>query len=464
MNSADLDFAGSATRGSTEGKAPLRAFERFDCVVVEGEEAQQEVREWMEAEHWLKSFRPVGHSLVQMIKEKGQAVAVVQWSACAYHLKDREQWIGWNAMQCAQRRKLVVNNVRYLVRDRSPNLASKALAKAVESLAGQWREKYGYEPLVAETFTDPATHQGTCYKAAGWTPLGLTKGSRRHRAEFYVPGQSRKLLWVKALRPDARELLCARELAPPQAAGEDPGRGCPLGLRVAEMQSLTEALRDVPDPRRHNRCVYLAPILSCLCFGMLCGATNLNAMVRQAHRLSQAQRREIGLRAGQGGKRRRAQSGVGAGKGRRFIPIPSYETFRRVLASIDLEALAAVLSQWLSAHRSALPAHYALDGKTIRKTLGHIVTLCDAENGVPVAVAATTQLGGEQEASRRLLRRESTVLLNATVTADALFANPENAHLICSEKGGDYLISLKDNQPKLAAAAAETLEAAPFLT
>lgn len=152
MNSADLDFAGAATHGCTKPKAPLRAFVRFDCVVVEGAEAQVEMREWMEAEHWLKSFRPVGHSLVQVIKEKGQAVAVVQWSACAYHLKDREQWIGWNAMQCAQRRKLVVNNVRFLVRDRSPNLASKALAKSVEALAGQWREKYGYEPLIAETF------------------------------------------------------------------------------------------------------------------------------------------------------------------------------------------------------------------------------------------------------------------------------------------------------------------------
>jgi hypothetical protein len=226
------------------------------------------------------------------------------------------------------------------------------------------------------------------------------------------------------------------------------------------LQSLAQALRRVPDPRRNNRCVYLAPILSCLCIGMLRGATNLNAMVRHAHQLSQPQRRELGLRA----KRRRVSSQEGPKKESRFIPIPSYETFRRVLASIDLEALAAVLSQWLSAHRSALPAHYALDGKVIRQTLGHIVTLCDAENGVPVALAATPQMGGEQEASRRLLRRESTILLNVTVTADALFANQENVHLICSEKGGDYLISLKDNQPKLAAAAAKTLEVAPFLT
>ena len=64
---------------------------------------------------------------------EGQAVAVVQWSACAYHLKDREQWIGWNAMQCAQRRKFVVNNVRFLVRDHSPNLVSKALPRVQEN-------------------------------------------------------------------------------------------------------------------------------------------------------------------------------------------------------------------------------------------------------------------------------------------------------------------------------------------
>ena len=71
MNSVDFDGAGLGPRGSAEDKPLLRAFERTDCVVVEREEAKEEVREWMEAEHWLTSFRPVGHSLVQVIKEKG---------------------------------------------------------------------------------------------------------------------------------------------------------------------------------------------------------------------------------------------------------------------------------------------------------------------------------------------------------------------------------------------------------
>ena len=61
---------------------------------------------------------------------------------------------------------LVVKNVRFLVRDHSPHRASKT----VGALPDQWREKYGYEPLVAETFVDPGTHQGTCYKAAGEDP------------------------------------------------------------------------------------------------------------------------------------------------------------------------------------------------------------------------------------------------------------------------------------------------------
>ena len=107
---------------------------------------------WLEAEHFLGSFKPVGHSLIHIIRENGEPVAVIQWAACAYHLKDREAWIGWNGLTCARRRNLVVNNVRFLVRGvaQRPNLASKALAHSVKALASHWREHFGYEPLLCE--------------------------------------------------------------------------------------------------------------------------------------------------------------------------------------------------------------------------------------------------------------------------------------------------------------------------
>jgi hypothetical protein len=409
---------------------------------------------WLEAEHFLGSFKAVGHSLMHIIRENGEPVAVIQWAACAYHLKDREAWIGWDALTCARRRNLVVNNVRFLVREaaRRPNLASKALAHSVKALAAHWSEHFGYQPLLCETFTDIESHAGTCYKAAGWTPLGLTAGSARQRAEFYVRHDRPKKLWVKALRPDARERLCAKTLAPEHAAGQTEGKGAPLPLKASMLVPLAQALRAVPDPRARNRQHLIAPLLCLIALGLLCGGTNLNAIVRHIRRLTPAQLRLLGIR----GKKISPQSRHYSYKA------PDYETFRQLLCRVDLDAFARVLSTWLSAHRGALPAQLALDGKKVRGTLGTIVTLCDVETDVPVALAATTQEGGEQACARELLRREDTVLLNATVSLDALYTNADNARLIVQEKGGDYIISVKDNQPALAAHTADALRGTPF--
>jgi hypothetical protein len=418
-------------------------------------EEKTAVAGWLEAEHFLGSFKPVGHSLIHVIREDGEPVAVVQWAACAYRLKDREAWIGWNGLTCARRRNLIVNNVRFLVREaaRRPNLASKALAHSVRTLAAHWQEHFGYEPLLCETFTDIESHAGTCYKAAGWTPLGLTEGNRRQRADFYVPNDRPKKLWIKPLRPDARERLCAKNLAPEHAAGQTIGKGAPLPLTAKQLQPLAAALRAVPDPRAKNRQNLIGPLLSLIALGLLCGGTSLSAIVRHAQRLTQAQLRLLGIR----GKRRAPGSKVW------IYTMPNYEVFRDLLCRIDLDAFARILSEWLSAHRGALPAHLALDGKRVRGELGTIVTLCDIEQKVPVAIAATTAPGGEQACARDMLRRESTVLTGSTVSADALYTNSENARLIVQEKGGDYLLSVRDNQPTLEQHLRGQLQSAPFL-
>lgn len=437
-------------------------FGTFTVTVADEAAERLEAASWLEAEHFLGSFKPVGHSFVQIIREDGQPVALMQWAASAYHLKDREAHLGWDKLTCAKRRNLIVNNVRFLVREaaRRPNLASKCLAAAVNALASQWRERFGYEPLFAETFTDPESHAGTCYKAAGWTPLGLTDGNSRQRVEFYVPNDRPKKLWIKPLRDDARQRLCAAELAPEHAAGETTGKGAPLPVTLKTLRPLAAALRDVPDPRSRNRFHSLPAMLCCLCIGLLCGAANLNAILRAAAKLTQAQRRQLGLR-------QRTRGGLYA--------IPTYETFRTLLHDLDLDALGRVLSTWLGEHRGSLPAHLAIDAKTIRKNLGLIVTLCDIEQKVPVAIAANPQQlppdagpdekrTGELTTARLLLRSDEVNLLNCTVSGDALYANDENARLIVQEKGGDYLFGLKDNQPTVFGYAQSQLEGTPFLS
>ena len=99
----------------------------FSTSVALGSDDKFLAHQWLEAEHFLGSFKPVGHSLCHLIYEDGALVAIVQWAACAYHLKDREAFIGWSSLQCAKRRNLIVNNVRFLVLDsaRRPNLARK---------------------------------------------------------------------------------------------------------------------------------------------------------------------------------------------------------------------------------------------------------------------------------------------------------------------------------------------------
>jgi hypothetical protein len=131
-------------------------------------------------------------------------VGLLVWGPAAYKLKDRERWIGWSVPQRLQRLKLVVQNRRFLLlspKGAEPNLASQVLGAACKALAAHWRQRFGYAPLLAESFTDPEAYAGTCYKASGWEPVGMSEGYSRHRPDFYLPNQRPKRLWLKALCP-----------------------------------------------------------------------------------------------------------------------------------------------------------------------------------------------------------------------------------------------------------------------
>jgi len=117
---------------------------------------------------------------------------------------------------------------------------------------------------------------------------------------------------------------------------------------------------------------------------------------------------------------------------------------------VELDALARALTDWLQSHADELPRTLAVDGKTIRDHLGLIVTLVDAEEGTPVAVAANPAgKGHELKTTQALLASPQVNLTNAMVTADSLHCQDQTAHIITREKGGDYLLQLRDNQPTL---------------
>lgn len=74
---------------------------------------------------------------------------------------------------------------------------------------------------MAETFTDIEQFEGTCYKAAGWQPSGITKGfTREHRADYSFRNNHPKKLWLRPLnRNDNSAINNALITSAPPPAG-----------------------------------------------------------------------------------------------------------------------------------------------------------------------------------------------------------------------------------------------------
>src|SRR6266571_3475265 len=126
---------------------------RFDQLLIEG--------------HYLHSAEFVGEQLRYVAEYQAQWVALLVWSAGAYKLKLREEWIGWSDRQKRRRLPLVVNNSRFFIPEpyHIPNLASKVMKLVLERLSLDWEQAYHHAVLVAETFVDPERYRGTTYKA-----------------------------------------------------------------------------------------------------------------------------------------------------------------------------------------------------------------------------------------------------------------------------------------------------------
>ena len=447
-------IASDAMATDVDSSAP-RAEGELVVRMAEGDEV-----EWFDGQlrdhHYLGAGRPVGDYLRQIVEVRGRPAALLVWGPACYALKDRDRWINWSARQRVERLKLIVQNRRFLVlaaKGAEPNLASRTMGAALRALAGQWQQRHGYRPLLAESFTDPEAYAGTCYKASNWEAVGCSEGYSRHRADFYVPNERPKRLWLRPLVVDARRQLGAVTL-PPECQGGviAPPTGV-LPLSQPQMLSLWEVLREAPDPRGKNVRFRIGAVLTLVALALLAGRRDFSEIARFATTLSQRQRHLLGLPRKQGT--------------RMFWEVPSYSVFYQLLSRMDPDRLAGLLAGWLQSHAGELPQALAMDGKMIREHLG-VLTLAQHEDGAPQAVALFDQKEGtarcEQTVASALLET-LPALDGKTITADALHTQKANARRI-AEKGGEYLLQIKANQPVLLAhaQALDALPHTPFLS
>jgi len=145
--------------------------------------------------------------------------------------------------------------------------------------------------------------------------------------------------------------------------------------------------------------------------------------------------------------------------------VPSHDTFGRVFSRLDPAELVAALGRWLQELGRDLGRHIAIDGKTLRgsfdKAAGrhplHLVSAWASEARLTLGQVAVDSKSNEITAIPLLL--ELLDLKGATVTLDAMGCQKDIAAKIV-DRGGDYVLSLKDNHPTLHAAAAEAFAVA----
>lgn len=165
--------------------------------------------EYIDRYHYL-GYQPLpGAQLRYIARAHDQVLALLGFGAAAWKTAPRDRFIGWTPPQRERRLHFVANNARFLILPwvRCRNLASRLLSLATRRLGDDWQERYGYRPVLVETFVEIPRFRGTCYKAANWTYLGETQGRGKldieHKAEL-----PRKAIWVYPLVRDFRRQLC----------------------------------------------------------------------------------------------------------------------------------------------------------------------------------------------------------------------------------------------------------------
>ncbi len=390
--------------------------------------------------HYLKSVSRVGEHLRYAFVYRGRWLAVATWSSAAFHLKDRDEFIGWDPEQCRRRRGLLANNSRLLVLPdcHSPNLISRFMKLMLGQLSADWTRRWGHPLAMVETFVDPRFYQGTAYKVSGWSHLGRTAGWKRDADDFYEKNDAPKQVWVRELVKKARVKLRAVQL-PPAWAPVEASVTPRCNGKVAQIKSLREWLRaEVPEFRRAQALGY--PVAGLVCLTVMAMAQGValgpQDLALYADTLSQDQLRALRFRMNAAHR----------------VRCPEKTTFTRLLHGVDADTLERVLLRWqtqvLGPPQDRL---VIIDGKKVRHAGVEIVNAVDGA-GHFLGSVVTPSKTNEIPAGRQLLRPLN--LTDKIVIGDALHTQVETAQQILYEQGGDYLLTVKANQKTLQ----ETLE------
>ena len=453
----------------------------------------------LSAHHWL-GHRLSGRVLRYVATIDSEWVAVAGFGSAALACTTREEFLGWDRELRLRRLGLITSNQRLCVlpTGRRPHLASAVLGACLRRLPADHLRVWGQPVLAVETFTDPARHTGSCYAAAGFTPIGPSAGYARNRGTKIRHGQP-KVYWLHPLHRHGLGALSAAFDSPLTHPRQ--GRP-PVDMNTLDIDGpagLLTVLGQVPEHRKARGIRHeLAALLAVATAAVLSGADSTAAIAQYARTLTQPALASLGIRRN---------------KRTRTYLAPAYQTLRRAIRAVNAHALDTAVTGWLHAQVSTgrlSPGQLtrmiiALDGKTIRgakDAAGNQLHLFAAlVHGEATVIAQhpvnskTNEISGFIPLLDQIAERHHTEpdqhnddhnddhdhhdhdhdgnsdsevdgpsgepgkLHGVIVTADALHTQRTHAHYL-HKHGGDYVLIAKGNQPTLFAA----LDALPWTT
>jgi hypothetical protein len=403
--------------------------------------------------HYLHKAILVGEHLRYVATYKGEWLALVCFSAAAFNLRARDQFIGWLPEQRRRRLPLVVNNARLLVLPDAhyPNLPSRLLKQVLARLSDDWLARWGHPVALVETFVDPELFRGTTYKVSGWSELGPTSGFGRHAQDFYQAHDRPKQVWVKELVKGACQKLRAEQLPPDWALVE---AQAPMRCTTSaeEIGSLLAECQSLPEFRRPQALAYpLAGMFALMVMATFCGVMRgQRDLAAFAKKLSQKQLCALGFRCDPRTGRRRC---------------PGETAFYRVLGNLPERQVEQVLLRWQEKLLGpATDTLIAIDGKELRHARGQqLVSAIGVESGRWLGSVRVTEKSNEIPAAQTLVDRLSPTQLDGKlVVLDALHTQDVTAQKLHFECGADYVMTVKANQKGLYQTLETKLQTGPF--
>jgi predicted transposase YbfD/YdcC len=213
-----------------------------------------------------------------------------------------------------------------------------------------------------------------------------------------------------------------------------------MTTRFANVESIASYFESLSDPRHtRNRKHLLIDIVVIAVCGLVCGSDGPTAIHRWATNRRDWLEEFLALPNG----------------------IPSRDCIRRVLIALQPEAFQRCFRDWIADALEPDPVGpsrlVAIDGKTCRRSHDaahgfgplHIVSAWASEHGIALGQVATEEKSNEITAIPLLLKQIE--LNKVLITIDAMGCQKDIARDIVAG-GGDFVIAVKDNQPKLSGA------------